>query len=304
MQDFFTIYFFNNRRNFILPKTFSSFFLPVFIKNYKKAYTTGEFCAIIKNMKNQSNRASSRPSSAVAGAVAGRNAVSELIASGRPIEKIFFLKDGEGALRSLFARAKERGIPTSFADKTKLSALAGGQNHQGVVALAAEKEYATLDRLFEIAEERGEAPFLVIADGVEDPHNLGALIRCCDGAGVHGIIIPKAGAVGMTPTVYKSSAGAAEHMAVCRVSNLASTVELLKKKGVWVYACEADGAPYETLDYKGPIAIILGSEGFGVSRLLKEKSDFILSLPMRGKVNSLNVSCAAAVILYEAVKYR
>ncbi|MBR2615413.1 MAG: RNA methyltransferase, partial [Clostridia bacterium] len=136
------------------------------------------------------------------------------------------------------------------------------------------------------------------------PHNLGALIRCCEGAGVHGIIIPKIGAVGMTPTVLKSSAGAAEHLAVCRVTNLSRTVDQLKEKGLWIFACEADGSPYDKVDYKGPIAIILGSEGFGVSRLLKEKSDFVVSLPMRGKVNSLNVSCAGAIVLYEAVKFR
>ena len=244
------------------------------------------------------------PSLVEHGAVAGRNAVAELLASGRGIDKIYIQKDGEGSLKLIVAKARERKIPVSFAEKGKLNSLAGGAFHQGVVAVASQKEYATLDELFAIAETRGEAPFFVIADGIEDPHNLGALIRCCEGAGVHGIIIPKVGAVGITPVVMKSSAGAAEHLAVCRIPNLASAVETLKKRGVWVYACEADGTPYDKLDYKGPIAIILGSEGFGISRLLKEKSDFIVSLPMRGNVNSLNVSCAGAVILYEAVKYR
>ena len=236
--------------------------------------------------------------------VAGRNAVMELIRGGRPIEKIYLQKDGEGSLKKILALAREKKIPVSMAEKTKLTAMAGGSFHQGAVALTTPKEYASLEDLFRIAEERGEAPFFVLADGVEDPHNLGAVIRCCDGAGVHGIIIPKAGAVGMTPTVMKSSAGAAEHMAICRVSNLAQTIEILKERGLWIYACEADGTPYDAQDYKGPIAVLLGSEGFGVSRLLKEKSDFIISLPMRGKVNSLNVSCAAAVILYEAAKHR
>ncbi len=236
--------------------------------------------------------------------IAGRNAVLELIASGRPIEKIFLQSDGEGSLKKILALAKEKKIPFSFVDKKRLLSLCGLSTHQGVVALAAQKDYATLDTLFQIAEERGEPPFFVLADGVEDPHNLGALIRCCDGAGVHGIIIPKSGAVGLTPTVMKASAGAAEHVAVCKVSNLASTVETLKKKGLWIFACEADGQPYDKVDYKGPIGIILGSEGFGISRLLKEKSDFVISLPMRGKVNSLNVSCAGAIILYEAAKSR
>lgn len=249
----------------------------------------------------QKDKAGTCPSS---GAVAGRNAVMELLSSGRSIEKIYLQKDGSGTLQKILQLAKEKKIPFSFADKGKLQTLAGGSFHQGVVALASPKEYATLENLFDIARERGEDPFFVLADGVEDPHNLGALIRCCEGAGVHGVIIPKANAAGLTPTVMKSSAGALEHMAVCRVSNLAQTVDLLKERGLWVWACEADGTPYDKADFKGPIAIILGSEGFGVSRLLKEKSDFIVSLPMRGKVNSLNVSCAAAVVLYEAIKYR
>ena len=236
--------------------------------------------------------------------VAGRNAVLELFSSGRGIEKLYIQKDGEGSLKKILALAKEKKIPLSFAEKSKLTSMCGGSFHQGVVALASQKEYVSLERLFEIAKERDEAPFFVIADGVEDPHNLGALIRCCEGAGAHGIIIPKKNAACITPTVIKSSAGAAEHLAVCRVANLASTVDLLKEKGVWIYACEAEGTPYDKQDFSGAVAIILGSEGFGISRLLKEKSDFIVSLPMRGKVNSLNVSCAGAVILYEAVKYR
>ena len=236
--------------------------------------------------------------------VAGRNAVLELLASSRPVEKIYLQKDAEGVCKRILAEAREKKIPVSFADKAKLTAMAGGAFHQGAVALTSQKEYVTLDKLFEIAEERGEDPFFVIADGVEDPHNLGALIRSCEGAGVHGVIIPKANAVGVTPTVVKASAGAVEHLALCRVSNLASTVDVLKKRGVWVYACEADGSPYDQVDFRGPIAVILGSEGFGVSRLLKEKSDFIVSLPMRGKVNSLNVSCAGAVILYQALRPR
>lgn len=243
-------------------------------------------------------------SSSRASVVAGRNAVLELMSSGRTIDKIYLQKDGMGSLKKILSLAKEKKIPFSFADKKKLELLCGGSFHQGVIALAAEKEYATLDDLFQISKDRGEDPFFILADGIEDPHNLGALIRCCDGAGVHGIIIPKAGAVGMTPTVIKSSAGAAEHVAVCRVSNLSQTIDKLKDRGLWIFACEADGTPYDKADYKGPIGIILGSEGFGISRILKEKSDFIISLPMRGKVNSLNVSCAGAVVLYEAVKHR
>ncbi|MBE6713471.1 MAG: 23S rRNA (guanosine(2251)-2'-O)-methyltransferase RlmB [Ruminococcaceae bacterium] len=256
-------------------------------------------------MKNETYKKTPRDAVPSEGAVvAGRNAVLELLSSGRAIEKIYLQKDGEGSLKKIVAIAKEKKIPLSYADKQKLTALAGGSFHQGAVALAQQKEYATLDQLFEIAEDRGEAPFFVIADGVEDPHNLGALIRCCEGAGAHGIIIPKNKAVGITPTVIKSSAGAAEHLAVCRVTNLAAAIDKLRERNVWVYACEADGVPYDKQDFSGAIAIVLGSEGFGISRLIKEKSDFIISLPMRGKVNSLNVSCAGAVILYEAAKYR
>lgn len=266
-----------------------------------------DFCVIIAYMKTKNStnfvkKENSLPEDSAL--VCGRNAVSELLRSDRSIEKIFVQRDGEGALKRILFLAKEKKIPVSYADKSKLNTMAGGSFHQGVVALAGQKDYATLEDLFAIAKERGEDPFFVLADGVEDPHNLGALIRCCEGAGAHGIIIPKANAVGLTPTVLKSSAGAAEHLAVCRVSNLSQTVDRLKKEGLWIYACEADGNPYDQVDYKGPIGIILGSEGFGISRLLKEKSDFVVSLPMRGKVNSLNVSCAGAIVLYEAIKSR
>jgi len=237
-------------------------------------------------------------------AVAGRNAVLELLYAARPIEKIYLQKDGEGSIKKIYALAKEKKIPVAYADKQKLSLLSGGAAHQGAVAIAAQREYVSLDELFRIAEEKGEKPFFVIADKVEDPHNLGALIRCCDGAGVHGVILPKSGACTVNTTVMKASAGAAASMPLCRVANLADTVEKLKKKGVWIYALEADGEPYDRADLSGSAAIILGSEGFGVSRLLKEKSDFILSLPMKGRVNSLNVSCAAAVILYHALQSR
>ncbi len=255
-------------------------------------------------MKTNDNFSRKKSTSAQGSVVAGRQAVMELLLSGRTVEKIYLQKEGTGSLKAILAKAKEKKIPVAFAEKAKLEAMAGGAFHQGVVAMAAQKEYVLLEELFQIAQERGEEPFFVLADGLEDPHNFGALIRCCEGAGVHGIIIPRANAVGLTPTVIKSSAGAAEHLAVCRVANLAQTVEILKERGLWIFSCEADGSPYDQVDYKGPIAIILGSEGFGVSRLLKEKSDFVISLPMRGKINSLNVSCAGAVILYEAAKYR
>ena len=250
------------------------------------------------------NEAAAHRADTETGFVFGRNAVLEVFASGAGIDKIYLQKDGEGSARKIFSLAKEQKIPVSLVPREKLDVLTRGAKHQGVVALTRQKDYASLDDLFRIAEERGESPFIVVADRIEDPHNLGALIRCCEGAGVHGIVIPKNSSVGITPTVMKASAGAAEHLAICRVSNLAAAVEELKKRNVWVYACEADGVPYDSVDFGGAIAIVLGSEGFGVSRLLKEKSDFVISIPMRGKINSLNVSCAGAVVLYQALRSR
>ena len=233
------------------------------------------------------------------GVVVGRNAVRELLKSERGIEKIYVKKGGarEGSITVLVAEAIERGIAVVDAEVQKLDALAEGANHQGIVAIASLKEYSTVDDMLALASERGEKPFLVIADSIEDPHNLGALIRCAECAGAHGIIIPKRRAVGITPTVYKSSAGAIEHMLIAKVSNIATTVEQLKKKGVWIFAAEAGGAPYYETDFDCACAVVLGSEGNGVSRIVKENSDYIVSIPMYGKVNSLNVSTAASVIL-------
>lgn len=238
---------------------------------------------------------------AAPGAVCGRNAVRELVRSGRAIDKIFVLRGKrEGSVLAIIAQARENKIPVLDADSAKLDSLSGGVNHQGIVALAAEKEYSDVSDILAFAAERGEAPFIVIADGIEDPHNLGALIRCAECAGVHGIILPRRRSAGLTPTVSKTSAGALEHMLVARVSNLAQTVDELKKAGVWVYAAEAGGKAYYDTDFSGPCAVIFGSESLGVSHLLMEKSDFQVSIPMYGHVNSLNVSTAASVILCHA----
>lgn len=232
------------------------------------------------------------------GVIIGRNAVSELLKSNRSIDKIYVKKgEHEGSLTVIVAQAIERKIPVVEVEISKLDFMSAGANHQGVVAMASMKEYVDVDDILEIAQERGEKPFVVIADNIEDPHNLGALIRCAECAGAHGIIIPKRHAVGITPAVYKSSAGAIEHMAIAKVANIATTIEELKKKGLWIFACEAGGEAYYDADYSCPLAVVLGSEGNGVGRLIKEKSDFIISIPMYGKVNSLNVSTAASVIL-------
>ena len=237
------------------------------------------------------------------GVVVGRNAVRELLKSGRDIDKIFVQRgEREGSIVVLAAEATARHIPLVEVDKIKLDKMTGGANHQGIVAMAAEKQYCTVEDILAVAEERGEKPFIVISDGITDPHNLGALIRCAEGAGAHGIIIPKRRSVGLTAAVTKSSAGAIEHMAIAKVTNIAATVELLKKKGVWVFAAEAGGDAYYDTDFNCATAIVLGSEGNGVSSIVKEKSDYLTSIPMYGKVNSLNVSTAAAVILSEVAR--
>ena len=237
------------------------------------------------------------------GLIVGRNAVRELLKSGRTVDKLLVQRgEREGSIVVLVAEAIERRIPVVETDKAKLDKISNFAAHQGVIAMAAEKEYCSVEDILAIAEERGEKPFIVIADGITDPHNLGAIIRCAEGVGAHGLIIPKRRAVGLTPVVSKSSCGAIEHLAVAKVTNLGATVDELKKAGVWIFAAEAGGAAYYDTDFKCPCAIIMGSEGEGVSHLLKEKADYITSIPMYGKVNSFNVSTAAAVILAEVSK--
>lgn len=237
--------------------------------------------------------------------ICGRNAVLELIRSGRSVDKLFIKQnDIEGSLIVIIAEAKAHGIPVVEVKREKLDEMAMGVMHQGVIAMAAAKEYVDVDDIFKIAEGRGEKPFIVIADSINDPHNLGAIIRNCDGAGVHGLIIPKRRSAGLTTVTSRSSAGAIEHLAIAKVSNISSTINELKKRDVWVVGCEASGQEYDTIDYDMPLAIVLGSEGEGISELVTKNCDFIASIPMLGKVNSLNVSCASAVVLFEAAKSR
>lgn len=237
--------------------------------------------------------------------IAGRNAVMEALKAGRTIDSIYVARGNRtGSIGGIIAKAKQSGIPVKDADPKKLDYLCGHANHQGVVAVAAVKEYASLEDLFRVAEERGEPPFFLIADELEDPHNLGALLRTAECAGAHGVIVPRRRAAGLTFAVGKASAGAVEYVPVARVSNLPSTLEELKKRGVWIYAADMDGQNWCGVDYRGPAAIVIGSEGFGVSRLIREKSDFIISLPMLGKINSLNASVACGVICYEVVRQR
>ncbi len=237
--------------------------------------------------------------------ICGRNALRELLLSGRSVDKILVQRgERDGSLSELIYRAREQKIPVIECDKAKLDALTNHARHQGVLAYAAEREYATVADLLAYAAERNEKPFLIICDGVEDPHNLGAILRTADCVGAHGVIIPKRRSVGLTPTVAKASAGAIEYVKVAKVTNLASTIDELKEAGVWIYAADMDGEPYWGVDLRGSMALVLGSEGFGISRLVKEKCDFILSIPLHGQVNSLNVSNAAAVLMCEAAKQR
>lgn len=237
------------------------------------------------------------------GLVIGRNAVRELLKSNREIDKLLVQRgEREGSIVVLVSMAIEKGIPVVETDKAKLDAMVGFVPHQGVVAMASEKEYCTVEDILSIAEERGESPLIVIADGITDPYNLGALIRCAEGAGAHGIIIPKRRSTGLTPLVSKSSAGAIEHMAIAKVSNIANTIHSLKEKGIWIFAAEAGGKPYYETDFKGPCALVFGSEGNGVSQIVIDNCDVLTSIPMYGKVNSFNVSTAASVILCEAAR--
>lgn len=235
--------------------------------------------------------------------IAGRNAVRELLKSGKPIDKLYILKGAkDGLLSVILAEANRAGVPVAERDRAALDRMAVA--NQGVVAQIPERAYASLDDIIALARERNEAPFVVIADCINDPHNLGAIIRSAECAGCHGVIIPKRHSALLTPAAVKASAGAVEHIPVCKVSNLSMAIEFLKENGLWIYALEADGVPYDGLDYKGGCALVLGSEGEGVSRLVRENSDFVVSIPMRGKVNSLNVSNAAAVVLFEVAKGR
>ncbi len=239
------------------------------------------------------------------GSVPGRNAVRELLKSGRTIEKIFIQSgEREGSITVLAAEALSRGIPLIEVERAKLDALCGYEQHQGIVAIASEKEYVSVEDVLAIAAERGEKPLIVIADGISDPHNLGAIIRCAEGAGAHGIIIPKRRAACITPAVVKASAGAVEHLAAVKCTNITETIKKLKELGLWIFAAEADGTPYDKADFTVPCAIVLGSEENGVSELVRKNCDYTVSIPMRGKVNSLNVSTAASVLLYEAIRQR
>ncbi len=239
------------------------------------------------------------------GIIAGRNAVMEAIKSGRTIDAIYVQKgERSGSITAIIKKAKDNSICIKDADTKKLDFMCGGAVHQGVVASAAIKEYAELEDIFAIAKEKGEDLFVIICDELTDPQNLGAILRTADCCGAHGVIIPKRRSVSLNYSVGKASAGAVEYVPVVKVSNLASTIDKLKENGVWVYSTDMDGEKWCDVNYKGAVAVVIGSEGKGVQKLIKEKSDFIVSLPMKGEINSLNASVACGIVCYEVLKQR
>lgn len=238
--------------------------------------------------------------------VEGRNAVIELLESGRDINKIF-VSNGEknGSINKILAMARERKVIVSEVNKSKLEQMASSDNHQGVIAIVPPYEYCDIDDILECAKSRNEDPFIIILDGIEDPHNLGAIIRTAETAGVHGIIIPKRRAAGVNSTVAKVAAGAVEHMNIARVNNINEAIRYLKENDVWVCGTDIDTNKYHyNQDLTGSIAIVIGSEGFGMSKLVKENCDFLVKIPMKGKITSLNASVSAGIVVYEAVRQR
>ena len=238
--------------------------------------------------------------------VEGRNAVIELLESGKDINKIF-ISNGEkhGSINKILAMAKERRVITVEVDRTKLDEMSQTENHQGVIAIVPPFEYSEVDDILDYAKEKGEKEFIIILDGIEDPHNLGSIIRTAETAGAHGIIIPKRRSAAVNSTVNKTSAGAVQHMRVARVNNLNETIKYLKDNGIWICGTDIDtDTNYTKQDFDERIAIVIGSEGFGMSRLVKENCDFLVKIPMNGKVTSLNASVSAGIIMYEVVRQR
>ena len=258
----------------------------------------------MRDMKDTERRP--LPDAEADGIIEGRNAVIEALRVGTAIDKIYLAKgETDKTLGHIASRARDAGIVVVEADRRKLDGMSRTHAHQGVIALAAVREYATVESILAAAAEKGEPPLLVVCDEISDPHNLGAIIRTAECAGAHGVIIPKRRSAGLTAVVAKTSAGAVSYIPVARVANIPSLLKELKKQGVWVFGTAADGttALYGA-DLKGPAAIVIGSEGSGMTRLVSESCDFLVSIPMKGRISSLNASAAAAILLYEAVRQR
>ena len=238
--------------------------------------------------------------------VEGRNSVIELLESGRDVNKIF-ITEGErhGSINKIISMAKERKIIITEISKTKMNQMAQTENNQGVIAIVPPFDYCEVEDILEEAKKRNEKPFILILDGIEDPHNLGSIIRTAETAGVHGIVIPKRRSASVNATVNKVSAGAVEHMKIARVNNINDTIKFLKENNIWIYGTDMQTDKYYyNEDFRGAVAIVIGSEGFGMNRLVKENCDFLIKIPMKGKITSLNASVSAGIVMYEAVKQR
>ena len=236
--------------------------------------------------------------------IIGRNPVMEAVKSGRTIEKILMQKDGEGSIKKIASLARERGLQIQYVDRVALDRVTGSRSHQGIAAYVSAYSYCALSDILQKAKDRGEDPFVILADGLEDPHNLGAIMRTADAVGAHGIVIPSRRAVGLTETVAKASAGAIEYIPVAKVANMTAAIDELKEAGLWIGACDMDGQEYYQAQLTGPIGLVVGGEGQGVSRLVREHCDFILSIAMVGQISSLIASNAAAILMYETFRQR
>ncbi len=241
---------------------------------------------------------------AAEGLIVGRNPVMEALKSGKAIDTIYVNSDAGGSIGAITRIAREKGIVIKNVNDQKLTQMCAGASHQGIIASGACAEYVSVEDILNVSKKKGTAPFIIICDEIEDPHNLGAIIRTAETAGADGVIIPKRRSASLNATVYKTSAGAASWLPVARVANLAAAMDELKKNGVWIYGTDASGSDYTQSDFTGPAAFVIGSEGFGIGRLVKDKCDFLVKLPMFGKITSLNASVAAGIFMYEAVRQR
>lgn len=231
--------------------------------------------------------------------IVGRNPVSEALKSDTQIEKIFVKKEADGSLLPILKKARQKGIPISEVDRRKLDELSGSENHQGIIALTPVENYSTVEEIMASAREKGKAPFVIILDRITDPHNLGSIIRTANCAGADGVIIPKHSSAGLNSTVAKTSAGAISHTKVAKVTNIARTIDDLKEQGLWIVGADMNGETMYNVDMKGSIGLVIGNEGEGISRLVREKCDFIAEIPMWGDIDSLNASVAAGILMYE-----
>ncbi|MBQ8979788.1 MAG: 23S rRNA (guanosine(2251)-2'-O)-methyltransferase RlmB [Oscillospiraceae bacterium] len=238
------------------------------------------------------------------GLIVGRNPVLEALKSGKSIDVIYTSPNATGSIASITRIAREQGIVVKSVSDAKLSQMCGGQVHQGVIASGACAEYVSVEEILEVSVRKGTSPFIIICDEIEDPHNLGAIIRTAEAAGADGVIIPKRRSASLNATVYKTSAGAASYLPVARVANISQTIDMLKSKGVWIYGTDAAGESYTRTDLTGAVAFVIGNEGSGMGKLIRGKCDHLVSLPMNGRVNSLNASVAAGIFMYETVRQR